>query len=53
MGKYLKGIWIDLGDLVYLFKKVCVLLDEVGLIEIKIIVLNLLDEFIIRDLIVY
>ena len=53
MGKYLKGIRIDSGDLAYLSKKVRTLLDEAGLTETKITVSNSLDEFIIRDLIVH
>lgn len=38
------GIRLDFGDIVYLFKEVCRMLDEVGFIEVKIIVLNDLDE---------
>src|SRR5690606_28835473 len=53
MGKYLKGIRIDSGDLAYLSKKVRNLLDDAGLTETKITVSNSLDEFLIRDLIVH
>ena len=51
MGKYLKGIRIDSGDLAYLSKKVRQMLDDAGLTDTKITVSNSLDEFIIRDLI--
>ncbi|WP_025724906.1 nicotinate phosphoribosyltransferase [Acholeplasma granularum] len=53
MGKYLKGVRIDSGDLAYLSKKVRVMLDEAGLTDTKITVSNALDEFLIRDLIVH
>lgn len=53
MGKSLKGIRIDSGDLAYLSKKVRTLLDDAGLTETKITVSNALDEFIIRDLVVH
>ncbi len=53
MGKSLKGIRIDSGDLAYLSKKVRTLLDEAGLTDTKITVSNALDEFIIRDLVVH
>ncbi|MDR0831737.1 MAG: nicotinate phosphoribosyltransferase [Bacillales bacterium] len=44
------GIRIDSGDLTYLSKKVRKKLDEEGLKEIKIVVSNSLDEFIITEL---
>lgn len=53
MGKALKGVRIDSGDLAYLSKKVRSMLDEAGLTETKITVSNSLDEFLIRDLIVH
>jgi len=53
MGKSLKGIRIDSGDLAYLSKKVRTLLDEASLTDTKITVSNALDEFIIRDLVVH
>src|SRR5690606_2787276 len=53
MGKYLKGIRIDSGDLAYLSNKVREMLDEAGLTETKITVSNSLDEYLIRDLIVH
>ena len=52
MGKRLKGIRIDSGDIAYLTKKTRRLLDEAGLQDCKIIISNSLDEFLIRDLIV-
>ncbi len=51
MGKYLKGVRIDSGDLAYLTKKVREILDENGLEETKITVSNSLDEYLIRDLV--
>ena len=53
MGKSLKGVRIDSGDLAYLSKKVRQMLDDSGLTETKITVSNSLDEFLIRDLIVH
>lgn len=50
MGKRLKGIRIDSGDLAYLSKKVRVMLDEAGLSDCKIVVSNSLDEFTIASL---
>lgn len=44
------GIWLDFGDIVYLFKEVRCMFDEVGFIEIKIIVFNDLDEEMIMSL---
>lgn len=51
MGKRLRGIRIDSGDLAYLTKQARVLLDEAGLTDCKITVSNSLDEYVIRDLI--
>ncbi|VEU82230.1 nicotinate phosphoribosyltransferase [Acholeplasma hippikon] len=53
MGKKLKGIRIDSGDLAYLSKKVREMLDNAGLTETTITVSNSLDEYLIRDLIVH
>ena len=51
MGKRLKGIRIDSGDLAYLSIKVREMLDEAGLTDCKIIVSNSLDEYTINSLI--
>jgi len=51
MGKRLKGIRIDSGDLTYLTQGARKLLDEAGLSDCRITVSNALDEYIIRDLI--
>jgi len=45
------GIRIDSGDITYLTKKARKMLDNAGLTNIKIVVSNSLDEYIIRDLI--
>lgn len=50
MGKRLKGIRLDSGDLAYLSKKVRKTLDEAGLNDCKIVASNSLDEYLIRDL---
>jgi len=50
MGKRLKGIRIDSGDLAYLSNKVREMLDAAGLEDCKIIVSNSLDEHTIRSL---
>ncbi|MCR3758509.1 nicotinate phosphoribosyltransferase [Clostridium felsineum] len=50
MGKRLKGIRLDSGDLSYLSKKVRSMLNEAGLYDCKIVVSNSLDEYIIEDL---
>lgn len=50
MGKRLKGIRIDSGDLAYLSKRVRGMLDEAGLDDCKIVVSNSLDEFTIASL---
>ena len=51
MGKRLKGVRIDSGDIAYLSKRTREMLDKAGLTDCKITVSNSLDEFIIRDLI--
>lgn len=50
MGKRLKGVRIDSGDIAYLSKKCREMLDEAGLIDCSIVASNSLDEFIITDL---
>lgn len=50
MGKRLKGIRIDSGDLAYLSKRVRRVLDEAGLEDCMIVVSNSLDEFTIASL---
>lgn len=50
MGRRLKGVRIDSGDISYLTKKTRALLDAAGLQDCKIIVSNSLDEYLIRDL---
>lgn len=52
MGKRLKGIRIDSGDLTYLTQESRRLLDEAGLHDTKITISNALDEYLIRDLLV-
>lgn len=47
MGKRLKGVRLDSGDLAYLSKKVRNMLDDAGLDDCKIIVSNSLDEYTI------
>lgn len=51
MGKSLKGIRLDSGDLAYLSIKAREMLDDAGLHDTTITVSNSLDEFLIRDLI--
>lgn len=51
MGKRLKGIRLDSGDLAYLSKKARTMLDEAGLEDCIIVASNSLDEFTIRSLI--
>lgn len=48
MGKRPKGVRIDSGDITYLTKKVRKMLDEAGYEDVKIVVSNSLDEYIIR-----
>ena len=50
MGKRLKGVRIDSGDLAYQSRKVRKLLDEEGLTDCKIIASNSLDEYTISSL---
>ncbi|MFW5687805.1 MAG: nicotinate phosphoribosyltransferase [Bacteroidota bacterium] len=49
-GKSLKGIRLDSGDLAYLSKKAREMLDEEGLTDVKIVVSNQLDEYVIKSL---
>lgn len=49
MGKRPKGIRIDSGDITYLTKKCRQILDDAGFSDVKIVISNSLDEFIIRD----
>jgi nicotinate phosphoribosyltransferase len=51
LGKRLKGIRIDSGDLAYLTQKARIMLDEAGLQDCKITVSNSLDEYLITSLI--
>ena len=53
MGKRLKGIRIDSGDLAYQSIKVRKMLDDAGLTDCKIIVSNSLDEHTISSLNMY
>ena len=50
MGKRLKGVRIDSGDLAYLSKRTRTMLDEAGLTDCKIVASNSLDEFTITSL---
>lgn len=50
MGKRLKGIRLDSGDMAYLSKKSREMLDEAGLTDCKICVSNSLDEYTIKSL---
>lgn len=50
MGKRLKGVRIDSGDITYLSNKCREMLDEAGLSDCKIVASNSLDEYIITDL---
>lgn len=50
LGKHLKSIRLDSGDIAYLSKKCREELDKAGLNECKIIVSNSLDEYIIGSL---
>ena len=51
MGKRLKGIRLDSGDLAYLSKKARKMLDAAGLTDCIIVASNSLDEFTIQSLI--
>ena len=50
MGKRLKGIRIDSGDIAYLSKETRRILDEADMKDCKIIASNSLDEFLITEL---
>lgn len=50
MGKRLKGIRLDSGDLAYLAKKARCMLDDAGLEDCKIMASNSLDEYTIKSL---
>lgn len=50
MGKRLKGVRIDSGDLAYLTKKVRRKLDEAGCEDCNIVVSNSIDEYTINSL---
>ncbi len=49
-GQKLLGVRLDSGDLAYLSKKTRQLLDEADLNEVKIVVSNQLDEYVIKSL---
>ena len=49
MGKRLKGIRLDSGDIAYLTKKARIMLDSAGLTDCGITVSNSLDEYLIRS----
>ncbi|MBO4864732.1 MAG: nicotinate phosphoribosyltransferase [Eubacterium sp.] len=50
MGKRLKGVRIDSGDLAYFSKKIRRRLDEEGLEDCQIVVSNSVDEYLIESL---
>ncbi|NLJ70520.1 MAG: nicotinate phosphoribosyltransferase [Clostridiaceae bacterium] len=50
MGKRLKAIRIDSGDLTYLTIKAREMLDAAGLVDCQITVSNAMDEYLIREL---
>lgn len=50
MGKRLKGIRLDSGDMAYLSKMARLMLDQAGLTDCKIIASNSLDEYTITSL---
>lgn len=50
MGKRLKGIRLDSGDLAYLSKRARKILDASGLTDCKIVVSNSLDEYTITSI---
>lgn len=50
MGKRLKGIRLDSGDLAYLSKRARKMLDQAGFDDCKIIVSNSLDEYTITSI---
>ena len=51
LGRRLRGIRIDSGDLAYLTQNAREMLDDAGLQDCRITASNALDEYIIRDLI--
>ena len=51
MGKRLKGVRLDSGDLAYLTKRIREMLDEAGLEDCRIIASNSLDEYSITSII--
>ena len=50
MGKKLKGIRLDSGDISYLSKRARAMLDVAGLTYVSISASNSLDEYLIRSL---
>ncbi len=50
MGKRLKGVRIDSGDLAYFSKRLRRMLDAEGMEDCKIVVSNSVDEYLIRSL---
>ncbi len=50
MGKRLKGVRIDSGDLAYFSKKLRRMFDAEGMTDCKIVVSNSVDEFLIKSL---
>ncbi len=50
MGKRLKGVRIDSGDLAYFSKKLRKILDAEGMTDCKIVVSNSIDEYLIKSL---
>lgn len=49
-GEHLQAIRLDSGDLAYFSKKARQMLDEAGFPEVKIVVSNQLDEYLIKSL---
>lgn len=52
LGKRLKGIRIDSGDITYLSKESRRMLDNAGFTDCQIVASNSLDEYLIRELLV-
>lgn len=52
MGKRLKGIRIDSGDLAYLSKEARKLLDRADMYDCKIVISNAIDEYLIKSLLI-
>lgn len=50
MGKKLKGIRLDSGDISYLSKRARMMLDIVGLTDVMISASNSLDEYLVRSI---